>query len=466
MESKLVPGSFRDPKGHVYIKDRRVFRTITSHGLRDFQAVKETGILNQLVDEGLLAPWREVSNIDLGGAEETAEIILEHDRIEFISYPYEWSFSGLKAAALLHLEVQLKALAKGVTLSDASAYNVQFINSKPVFIDHLSFRPYTEGEFWVGHDQFCRQFLNPLLLRSNFSIQHNEWFRGGLEGISTSALSALLPWHAWLKPHTLIHVKLPALFERLALRKQSKNIESRGKTTKLPRQSFKNMLLSLKSAIERQNLKGEHVTVWSTYTTTTSYDDAEAELKKAFIANFADKTKPNMLWDIGCNTGEYATIALKAGAKNSIGFEFDSGALEAAFARAISEDLPLLPLYLDAANPSPSQGWGQKERDGFAQRRCADGVIALAVIHHLCIGKNIPIQEAISWLMSLAPQGVIEFVPKKDLKVKELLRFREDIFDDYNWQTFKDEILKNAEIIKSEEITDNGRQLVWYSRKP
>lgn len=464
MENKLVSGSFRDPKGHVYTKGNRIFRTITPQGAQDFEAVKKTGILDQLVEQGLLVPWREVANIDLDGAEKNAVAILEHDRIDFISYPYEWSFSGLKAAALLHLEVQLKALEKGVTLSDASAYNIQFINSKPIFIDHLSFRPYRDGEFWAGHNQFSRQFLNPLLLRSKFGIQHNEWFRGGLEGIPVQALSALLPWHAWLKPHTLMHVKLPAYFERYALRNHSKGIEAKSKKTTFPRKSFERMLLSLKSVIEKQGLKGDKETVWSNYTTTTSYDDVEAERKKTFISDFAEKTSPGLLWDIGCNTGEYAIIALQAGAKKAIGFEYDGGALEAAFVRAANENLPLLPLYLDAANPSPSQGWGQKERDGLYERRCADGVIALAVIHHLCIGKNIPIREAVSWLMSLAPQGVIEFVPKNDPKVKELLRFREDIFDDYEWGVFKEEILRNAKIVKSEKITDNDRRLVWYNR--
>jgi ribosomal protein L11 methylase PrmA len=464
MKNNLVSGSFRDPKGHVYIKGQRVFRTVTAKGIEDFKALKKTGILDHLVNEGLLVPWNEVLGIDLDGDERNAVLILEHEFIDFISYPYEWSFSSLKAAALLHLKIQIKCLEKGVTLSDSSAYNIQFINAKPIFIDHLSFKPYQNGEFWVGHDQFCRQFLNPLLLRSKLGIRHNEWFRGGLEGIPTQALASLLPWYSWLSPLILMHVKLPAYFERVALRKKSKNVDTKISKTTLPRQSYARMLHSLKNGIENLSVDREQGTAWSSYTSTTSYNESEAESKRAFITEFAAEVRPSMLWDIGCNTAEYTAVALAAGAKKAIGFEFDSGAIEAAYSRADSEGLSLLPLYLDAANPTPSQGWRQSERDGLAERVCADGLIALAVIHHLCIGKNIPLRQVVEWLISLAPQGVIEFVPKDDPKVKELLKFREDIFDDYTWPEFEQEILRNAKTIKTEKITSSGRKLVWYSR--
>ena len=113
-----------------------------------------------------------------GEAGAAAVHLLEHPRVPFISYPYEWSASLLRKAALHHLDTQLEALERGFTLSDATAYNVQFVGPKPVFIDHLSFRPYRDGEIWAGHRQFCMQFLNPLIIWSRLGIAPNPWYRG------------------------------------------------------------------------------------------------------------------------------------------------------------------------------------------------------------------------------------------------------------------------------------------------
>src|SRR5690606_24922064 len=127
---------------------------------------------DRLVEKGRLVPTREVDAGVLGALASDPSMVLQHERLPFISYPYEWSFPLLKAAAILHLTVQLDALEADFSLSDSTAYNVQFDGVRPVFIDVLSFRKYHDGEVWAGHRQFCEQFLNPLLLRSYFGIPH------------------------------------------------------------------------------------------------------------------------------------------------------------------------------------------------------------------------------------------------------------------------------------------------------
>ena len=154
----------------------------------------ESGVLQSLAAAGRVVAFDEVSRDVLGGEAGDPALVLEHPRLPFVSYPYEWPFKALKAAALHHLDIQIDALDGGVALSDASAYNVQFLGAKPIFIDLLSFRRYREGEFWLGHRQFCEQFLNPLLLRALVGVPHNAWYRGSLEGIVSAELSRLLPF--------------------------------------------------------------------------------------------------------------------------------------------------------------------------------------------------------------------------------------------------------------------------------
>src|SRR5262249_53642476 len=157
---------------------------------------------------------------------------------------------------------------------------------------------------------------------------------------------------------------------------------------------------------------------------------------------------PRLVWDLGCNTGDYATTALAAGAHYVIGFDCDQHALEAAFGRAQADNLEFLPLFLDAANPSADQGWNELERKGLQARAPADALIALAFEHHLAIGRNIPLSQVVTWLCRLAPRGVIEFVRKEDPTVRQMLSLREDIFADYNEDAFASSLQRQSRVVK------------------
>jgi len=428
----------------------------------DFTTVRSSGLIDELIGSGKLVAETVVDKSVLGRSAERAVYVLEHPRLPFISYPYEWSFEGLKKAALLHLEIQQKALQKNVMLTDATAYNVQFTGPEPIFIDSLSFRPYVDGEYWAGHRQFCEQFVNPLLLRSAADIPHNAWYRGSLEGISAEATSRVLPWHSRLSWNVLTNVFLQARLQRSSA-DAAESID-KIKARRLPRIGFEQILHSLQRWISKLEPRKDRKTLWADYAQDNSYANEETDKKRAFVADFVSRVAPHVILDIGCNTGDYSALALENGANLAIGFDFDYDALESAFRRAEQQKLSFLPLHLDAANPSPDQGWLQAERQGFQARAKGDAVLALALVHHLAIARNLPLEQVIGWLTAMAPQGVLEFVPKSDPMVQRLLQLREDLFEDYDSKTFENLLGHAARIVRSEQVSSSGRKLYWFSR--
>ncbi len=242
----------------------------------------------------------------------------------------------------------------------------------------------------------------------------------------------------------------------------------KGKTlhkTGFPRAALQRMLKRLKSWIEKLEPADTGKTVWQDYVTDNSYACHETAAKKRFIADFTAKSAPRIVWDLGCNTGDYSIAALEAGAEYAVGFDFDQGVLEVGFARAAQENLPLQVLFLDAANPSSGQGWAEAERHGLQKRATADAIFALAFVHHLTIAKNIPLDRLVNWLIGLAPTGVLEFVPKTDAMVQQLLCFRNDIFPEYTEESFLRFVGSLARIERTEKISASGRLLVWFDRR-
>ena len=463
-ELHRVAGSFRDPAGQVYQKHGHIYRTVNPVVADEFDFVRSRKFYNQATADGRLIAADILSPEVLGREAGAAAYVLEHPRLPFVSYPYEWSFPTLKLAALFHLGFHLDALRDGVSLVDASAYNVQFIGSRPIFIDTLSLRKYEPGTFWAGYKQFCEQFLNPLLLRAYLGVSHNAWYRGSQEGIGTAEIRKLLPLRRKFNRRVLTHVVLQDSLQRTGSKSTSIDQKTLRKAG-FPLAAFQRTLTDLRNWIAALEPAKTGPTVWRDYASSTSYDEEESVNKKEFIAEFVRRRRPNQIWDLGCNTGDYAVAALEAGANSVIGFDFDQGALELAFSRAQEQNLAFLPLFLDISNPPPSQGWAQKERHGLDQRSAdADGSIALALIHHLSIGRNVPLPDVIDWILGVAPHGVIEFVPKEDPMVQELLRFRDDIFPDYTVDHFLQHLGRHASIERKAPSSSTGRLLVEYSR--
>lgn len=465
MTAQLVsePGSFRDPGSRVLLNGERIFRVIRPSAAPAYEAVRDSGLLGQLADKKMIVEWTEHDPASIGGDFADAAHVLEHPRLPFISHPYEWSFSLHKTAAIHHIDVQLEALEQGFALSDATAYNIQFIGSRPIFIDHGSFIPYQDGDIWIGHRQFCMQFLNPLIFWSRFGVTPAHWFRGNLEGIAPEDLAPLLSWRDNLSWTVMAHVSAQAALQTRSLRKGQ--IAGKPSERRLPRNSLKAMLEGLRRYIVGLKLKGGE-TVWGDYAQDNSYAAPEAAAKRDFVSQMASATKPGLLFDLGCNSGDYSLASIEAGATSVVGFDFDYGALERAYRRVEGKQMSFLPLWLDAANPSPSQGWAQAERKGLAERSSsADALVALAFIHHIAIGRNIPLDMAVDWIMNMAPVGVIEFPPKSDPMVRKLLAQREDIFPDYSEEAFIRHVTERGRIVSQKHLSEGGRLLVWYDRR-
>lgn len=455
------PGSYRDIAGTVYNVGSRVFRTINDVAADDFDFLRDSGLLEALVADGRAVPAEDADPAELGDLAEGARYVVQHPRLPFIAYPYEWPFAALKAAALLHLDIQLEAFGRGLTLSDASAYNIQFVGARPTFIDTLSFRRYRDGEFWDGYRQFCEQFLNPLLLRALAGLPHNVWYRGGLEGIPSGDLKRVIPLRRSFSWNVFTHVILHAALgssnsERPQL--QRKDMEAR----RLPPASFRNLLQGLRNWIARLQPADRSASLWRDYEAFKAYAPAETEDKKAFVAQFARAVRPAMLWDIGCNAGEFSLAALEAGAGYVVGWDTDQNALDIAFHRATESKAAFTPLYGDAANPAPSQGWAQAERPGWLDRGPADSLLALAVVHHLAIGRNVPLPAVVDWLVRLAPTGVVEFADKNDPQVQRMLSLRKDVFPDYSLDGFLAAVKARARVVEMKTLQPSGRTLVWY----
>jgi ribosomal protein L11 methylase PrmA len=456
------PASFRDPAGHVYRDGPRILRTVSPKAAPHYEAVRDAGALRAWIDRGWVVETREVGAPDSDDPfVREAAYVLEHAPIPFVSYPYEWTFPLLQSAALLHLDLCLDALERGFQLSDATAFNMQFVGVRPVFIDVLSFRPYRAGDYWIGHRQFCEQFLNPLLASAAVGLAHNAWLRGSPEGITAAELNAALPFRRKLAWNVFSHVTLPARLARRAAanRSASASIARRG----LPRSAFEGLLRQLRGWIAR--LKPRHVTpsIWAEYATMGTYSADERQRKLEMVRRFIGSAPPRMLWDLGCNTGEYSQAAAAAGAHYVVGFDADHGALHAAHERSARETLPCLPLYLDAANPSPDQGWGQRERRGLAARGPADAVLALALVHHLAIARNIPLDAIMTWITGIGRRGLVEFVPKADPAVQLMLSAREDVFDRYSQEAFEAALAGCARIAHAETISASGRRVYEFT---
>jgi ribosomal protein L11 methylase PrmA len=457
------PASYRDPESTVLVSGARVLRGLTEVAAARYRAVRDTGLLDDLARDRLLVPTQDMT--DAGGIAALAGFprVLEHEPIAFVSHPYEWPFALLRRAALLHLEIHSRALERGITLADASAYNVQFNGAAPVFIDVGSFRPYVEGELWSAHRQFCEHFLNPLLLAAELGIPHNAWLRGSLEGVSTADLARLMPRRYWLSLRHLFHVLLPARADRHVARYPGESVD-RIRRAHLPRAGYRAMLVQLRRWIESLTPARIASTTWSRYSSTRTYDDWELSAKRRLVKEFAASCRPQTLWDFGCNDGDFAAAALTGGARRVIGFDADAGALEQACARSADEALDFLPLFQDLANPSPGLGWRGRERASLLDRARPDALMALAFVHHLALGRNIPLEEVVDFLVRIAPRGLIEFVPKSDATAQRMLALKGDVFRNYSEEAFASALGARARIVRVEKVSATGRQLYWFER--
>ena len=457
------PGSFRDPAGNIFYQNGKIFRILSTLGEKRISFILKNKILEKSIKKKFLVNTSVLNEGDkIKNNIYQENIILEHEEIPFISYPYEWSFSQLKEAAIFHLDFNLFLLENNVNLIDSSAYNVQFIDNQPIFIDVLSMKEYKDGTPWEGHKQFCENFLNPLILKSKKGIKFNNWFKGNIEGIETSELNKILNLFDKFSYNIFVHVHLLNKLEEKFKNKKSLKLNSVRKTF-LSKNQLMAMMKQLRNFISK--LKDhKSISTWDTYSIENSYSNSAENEKKEIVRKFFIKNRFNLVCDLGCNDGEYSEIALNNSCNRVIGFDFDLNAIEKAFIRSRKKNLNFLPLYFDASNPSTKLGWDENERKSFKERANFDGLIALAFEHHLAIAKNIPLKDVIKWLTSLAPKGLIEFIPKDDDTIQKMLELKGDIFKNYNMENFENYLSLYCKIISKNYIKETKRIIYEYER--
>lgn len=460
-QSETHPGSFRDPAGYIFTKGSTLYRAVTKAGKADYDQLMESGLYEALTSAGLMVPHKEVS-VKLAG--QPVYKVIQPERIPFISYPYEWSFGQLKDAALLTLAIQKLALKHGMILKDASSYNVQFVGRGPVFIDTLSFKPYEPGEAWEGYRQFCEHFLAPLALARYTSYDALKLLRVDLEGVPLELATKLLPkrarTRAGLLSHLYLHNASQKKYQNVASDKPGQQMQQR----KVSRFALEGILSSLERSINKLQ-PPQQKTEWGEYYTFTNYSEKGFERKREMVKAMLDKVtpRPKMVWDMGANNGEFSSLAADDGIY-TVAFDIDPIAVERNY-RAPIADQPMLPLVQDCINPSPAQGLLGKERESLVERGPADVVLALALIHHLAIGRNVPLERVAELFASLGRHVIIEFVPKGDSKVDILLASRRDIFTDYDVKHFEAAMGKYFTLQTREAIKGTKRTLYLYKRK-
>ncbi len=444
------PASFRDDRGYIFFSGEELRRGVLEPGRAAYEQLMSSGLYEALTSKALLIKHEEVQ------ATVPFAKVLAPELVLFISYPYEWSFSQLRDAALLTLKIQRLALKHGQTLRDASAYNIQFVGGRPIMIDTLSFEPYTPGQPWIAYRQFCQHFLAPLALMSYRDPSLSQLLRVHLDGLPLSLAAGLLPLGARLKPglglHIVAHGRLQArssTSDTVAAPRAQRSISQAG-------------MLGLLDSLERatSGLKlSTTKTEWSNYYDETNYSAAALAEKEAIVERFVARVKPVRTLDLGANNGRFSRLAV-AHSQLVISTDIDPLAVEANYLKVKRDhDTKLLPLLIDLTNPSPALGWADAERAAFTERAAADLVLALALVHHLAISGNLPLELIAAYFARLGPQLVIEFVPKSDSKVQFLLASREDIFADYTPGGFEAAFARHFTIAAKHPIKDSGRSI-------
>jgi hypothetical protein len=443
-----------------------VHRQVNAGFEQHYRGLIDSGLYEELVRERLLIPHVEV-DLRLPDAPE-AFAVLRPEQVPFISYPYEWCFSQLKAAALLTLDLQRRALARGLVLRDASAYNVQFIGHRAVFIDTLSFGPYVEGTPWLPYRQFCEHFLAPLALIAHAHHSLGQLSRVHIDGVPLDLASRLLPLSSRIRPGLVTHIHLHSRSLVTGPRQHT-----RGTVVTQHRGVSPTAMLGLIDSLTRTiaNLEFEPPeTLWSTYSEHSNYSAASQQHKQTLTAEWLSvieaRTSARKVVDFGANTGTFSRLATTHTSAYVVALDLDHTTVERHFRACVQRgDARILPLVQDLRNPSAAAGWHHAERRSLAERGPADVGLALALVHHLAIGGNVPLTEIAVFFAQMCSALIVEFVPSEDSQVQRMLALRGGVFADYSRQTFEAAFQRTFEVEQSMTIAGTQRTLYMMRRR-
>jgi hypothetical protein len=457
------PGSFRDPASSVCYLDGRVLRRFDRDGWADFETLAATRLYRQALERGELVATTPVALDSLPAARLAGWAgAVEHERIPVVSYPYEWTFSMLKAAALCQLDLLLGGLAEGLTMKDGHAANVQFRGAQPVFIDVGSFTSVRQGEPWAGYRQFCETALYPLLLTAHRGVRFQPWLRGAVAGIDPQDARRLLAgtavWRAGVMKHVVLHQAMAARMSAWRASDTREELKAAGFSAELQTATVKAIRKLVTGLRWRAAGKGS---AWSDYQQTSTYSAAERDRKAAFVERALASAGPLRLCvDLGANDGAYARIAARH-ADYVVAVDHDEVTADRLWQQLAREgDTHILPLCLDLADPPPGLGWRGRERLAFDERVRPDAVLALALIHHLTITGNLPMAGLLDWWRGFGGRLVVEFVDPADPMAERLLANKPaGMHGDYRREVFERLLAERFDVVDREELTSGSRVL-------
>ncbi|GAK90036.1 nodulation protein noeA [Nonlabens ulvanivorans] len=451
------PASYRDPSGFIYKQDGKFLRHINSSYFNEYNAIKSNGIYQQLWDKNWLIQHEELSVSE-------DNIILRPDQLDFITYPYEWSFNAYKHAAQLTLRIQLFLLENGFSLKDASAFNITFHKGKALFIDTLSIERYRVNEPWKGLKQFNEHFFAPLLLAQRHGSYYLKTLQHRINGFPLDEASKLLSWKSKLSPTIYSHIHFLSKQKNETIGEASNDIKSGG----LEKVAQIKMLKTLEMHISKMSLKEN--TEWSAYYKQTNYDKKAFNLKKEFIENWTASINAKKVVDLGGNDGTFGKVVLPK-VNQVIVSDIDQSAINDCYINNIkSKETNIIPIVTDLMQPAASIGFHNKERDSFISRiqnYDSDLSMALALIHHITLSGNVPFEMSALFFKSLSPYLIIEFPDRKDSWMQFILKSKRDavdLFDYYNLANFEEAYREHFSIIKREAIKGTHRTLFLMKR--
>jgi hypothetical protein len=352
-------------------------------------------------------------------------------------------------------------------LRDASAYNVQFDRGRPILIDSLSFEAADLSAPWPAYRQFCKHFLAPLALMAHRDIRCGLMLRDFIDGLPLDLATGLLPGRTrlgGLLPHLHLHAAADRRTQQGQISGAADPKADQAKARPMNRTRHEALLDSLRRTVE--GLKLDIDSHWLTYTHQTSYSDAGMASKREIVERMLGTAGGSMIWDLGANVGTYSDLAAGPG-RLVVAFDQDPAVTELHWRnQSVEERALVLPLVMDLANPSPALGWSHAERRSLLQRGPADVAMALALVHHLAIGNNVPLPLVAELLAGTGRRGIVEFVPREDPMTQQLLAARRDIFAEYTIDGFRAALDRRFTVMEEAPVADSLRTLFLLEARP
>ena len=422
--------SFRDPAGYIFESGGRLYRAVHPSAKSDIDALFESGLYRELADRSLLVRHERMADAQCKelGLEDGWMALRVVDRLPVISYSCEWTDGQLRAAALLTIEIQKRALLHGLCLKDATSFNVQFIGATPIFIDILSFTTRFHADGWIAYRQFCEHFLAPLALHK---YQPGTQVLSGLsiDGIGLKLASRILPSRTWLVVGIFLHIHIHSRFINKYEGHDGQALKNDLHNAKISNSFHLQLARSLQSVINGIKPRNSG-SAWINYRTCNTYNEESARLKLDFVKSVINRVKPCRVLDLGANDGFYSFEVAKMGIPCTA-VERDNECCEAIYGASKSTETSLLvnTIRVNIVSPTPAYGWANEERTSFLSRFACDMTLALALLHHLTITEQIPFRLIANYFARLSPDLIIEYIPPDDPMVIKLLHGKANVSD-------------------------------------